>query len=192
MRVYATIVNSDYASDFQSQSSDLAAWTTEIVEAAFALRAQDGLLHNYLNESDTFTDAASTALLTSVAYRLAQFDLTNPTSSPISPTSDLVNQTRLTLYSRVDSQSGVLAPVTNPLDFGEQEPQGTPSPEGQAFMLLLESAWRDWTLMSDQPGRGGAVDGQGNTVSSATTLFNNRAGGLLGAVAAALVSLCLL
>lgn len=37
---------------------------------------------------------------------------------------------------------GWLAPVVDPLNFAVE---GAQSPEGQAFVLMLESAWRDWS-----------------------------------------------
>ena len=39
------------------------------------------------------------------------------------------------------TSDGWLAPVVNPRDFSVQ---GAQSPEGQAFVLMLQSAWRDW------------------------------------------------
>jgi hypothetical protein len=37
--------------------------------------------------------------------------------------------------------SGWVQPVVNPYSFGEE---GQHSPEGQAFVLQLHAAWRDW------------------------------------------------
>lgn len=43
--------------------------------------------------------------------------------------------------SHIDSD-GWLSPVVNPTDFSSQ---GEHSPEGEAFILLLQSAYRDWS-----------------------------------------------
>ena len=37
--------------------------------------------------------------------------------------------------------SGWLTPVVNPYDYTVQ---GAQSPEGQAFVLMMQAAWRDW------------------------------------------------
>lgn len=37
-------------------------------------------------------------------------------------------------------------------------------------MLLMESAWRDWKAMSDQPGKGGSANGNSDeTAANAAT-----------------------
>ncbi|KAK4047085.1 hypothetical protein OIV83_005648 [Microbotryomycetes sp. JL201] len=167
MRVIATIRNSDYASQFKSQADDLSDWTQEIVTAAFKTSlTRDNLMHNYLNESNTFGDATSTALLTSVAYRLAQFDVT----------SDLIDQAntlRNKIYNSVSGSTGVLSPVVDPLNFGQRLSSGGISPEGQAFVLLMESAYRDWSRMSNEAGDPGvAPPSSSNQPSGApTTVF---------------------
>lgn len=114
------------------------------------------LFHNYLNETRTFGDSASAALLTSVSYRLAQLELSTSTIQQ-------AESTRAAIYTHISASTGVLSPVVDPLSYGNQG--RTTSPEGQAFVLLMEAAWRDWKEMSDKPGNGGGVNLSNDTVS---------------------------
>ncbi|SGY79139.1 BQ5605_C008g05053 [Microbotryum silenes-dioicae] len=146
IRVWATIMNSNYASAFASQANDLASWTMQIVEAAFSLQSANLLFHNYLDDPNTFTDAASTALLTAVSFRLAQFKISESTLAK-------AQETRIALHSHISSTTGLLSPVVDPLSFGRI---GQQSPEGQAFVLMMEAAWADYTAMSTVPNPMGA------------------------------------
>ena len=67
--------------------------------------------------------------------------LTSSTSTKSAPSSaaTTLNAFANTPHFTVD---GWLAPVVNPLDIGVE---GAQSPEGQAFTLMLQSAWRDWS-----------------------------------------------
>lgn len=186
MRVLATILHSDYASEYTGQTTNLTNWIIEIVDASFALQASNHLFHNYLNETNTFTDAASAALLVSVSYRLAQLKLSTSTL-------DKAEATRPVIYRQVNSRTGVLSPVVDPLSYGNE---GSESPEGQAFVLLMESAWRDWRAMSDTPGGGGGVANATDETSAAGRLSQvGRGGGywstmaLLGLVAVGMLLL---
>ncbi|KAM0786979.1 hypothetical protein ACM66B_002397 [Microbotryomycetes sp. NB124-2] len=183
MRVIATIRNSDYASDFESQTSDLSAWTQEIVSSSFnSSLTRDNLMHNYLNETDTFGDATSTALLTSVAYRLAQFDVTNEFL-------DQANVLRNKIYNSISTQTGILSPVVDPLNFGQRLSSGGISPEGQAFVLLMESAYRDWSRMSDQAGEPGVAPASDGQTSSTVRKVVERRGTLVVLLACLMVTL---
>ncbi|KAH9176368.1 glycoside hydrolase family 105 protein [Lactarius sanguifluus] len=53
------------------------------------------------------------------------------------------------------TDDGWLAPVVNPLNFVAE---GAQSPEGQAFTLMLQSAWRDWSA-AGSPGANVAPPG---------------------------------
>jgi hypothetical protein len=163
MRVLVTILHSSNAPNFVSQTNDLASWIQEIVNASFALqqvrplsppvtllliqrRQPNMLFPNYFNQT-TFSDAASVALLASVSYRLASLSLSNTTIAA-------AERSRLALYPLVNPTTGVLLPVVNPLSYTLE---GTLSPEGQAFILLMEASWRDWV------GGGGVSTGGGST-----------------------------
>ncbi|KAM0751988.1 hypothetical protein T439DRAFT_198485 [Meredithblackwellia eburnea MCA 4105] len=140
LRVYATIQRSSYASQYSSQLDDLINWTSEIVTAAFALQQpKDYLFPNYFDSNvTTFSDAASSALISSVYYRLLFLGKNSSTL----PTLSKVEHTRLAVFNAVSQTTGVLSPVVDPLSYMKQGT--TTSPEGQAFVLILEASWRDW------------------------------------------------
>ena len=45
------------------------------------------------------------------------------------------------------TSDGWLTPVVDPYDFSDQ---GQTSPEGQAFILAMQAAWRDWAMERSQ------------------------------------------
>ncbi|GAA5872702.1 hypothetical protein JCM3774_005034 [Rhodotorula dairenensis] len=142
LRVLATMKNSQWSGDFADEIADLASWVEEILGAAFQKTKSVGLLPNYYDpaSSSYFSDAAGSALLAASAYRLAQ--LTGDTS--FVPQADTV---RAAVFAAVDSSTGWLAPVVNPLSFKARASQ---SPEGEAFVLLLQAAYRDYVASSVQ------------------------------------------
>lgn len=134
----------------------------------------NGLLHNYLNETSTFADAASTALVAASTYRLAQLTSRFDPLSSSAPSSSSLSSAEsayktLTSSSHLSS-SGVLAPVVDPYSYGDQmsnvkqDGSGKVSPEGEAFVLLMESARRDYLANGGKAsgsGSGGASNGAG-------------------------------
>ncbi|KAL7423979.1 hypothetical protein Q5752_001564 [Cryptotrichosporon argae] len=136
IRVLATLMRSDYADAMSDQRADLQNWAEGILGSAQSYITSSGLFHNYINDSSTFEDAASAALMSSVGLRLATLNLT-----------DAYVDMSLTLLSAVGAHvnsSGYLTQVVNPKSFGEQ---GTASPEGQAFVLLAYSAFNEWEAL---------------------------------------------
>jgi rhamnogalacturonyl hydrolase YesR len=135
-RVLAAISQSRFASSMSSQINDLVSWTNEIVSNA--LDQGTPLMHNYVNETDTFLDAGGSAMIAYSTYRLAA----------MSPTSDLGRQLAQAnaVYDAVQDklgQDGQLisgTQVVDPLGFVNPS-QG--SPEGMSFMVLLSAARRD-------------------------------------------------
>lgn len=87
---------------------------------------------------------------------------------------------------RISSSTGILSPVVDPLSYGSELSASESSPEAEAFVLLMESAWRDWKLMSDEPGNGGSANGDSDdsSTNAATTSWGVRGGanwlGVLG------------
>ncbi|KAJ7155952.1 Six-hairpin glycosidase-like protein [Mycena crocata] len=75
LRVLATMKNSPYAKDFNNQQKDLGNWVKEIHSAMFANIDSTNIFTNYadktINETGSFYDAASTALIASTVYRVA-------------------------------------------------------------------------------------------------------------------------
>ena len=94
------------------------------------------MLPDYLIGGPDFSDAASSAALASVAYRVTtlypeQFDHSY---------ADTAGKIRAAVLDGV-TDLGMLSPVVNPLTGCET---GLLSTEAQAFGLMMLSAWRDW------------------------------------------------
>ena len=114
----------------------------------------DGFFSNYFNRN-SFSDASSAALMAAVSYRLAQLNLGSSTLAA-------AQRTRLAIYSSLSPTTAILTPVVNPLSYSNE---GTYSPEGQAFMLLMEAAWRDWVLAGSK---------ESDTKASGVTVAKSR------------------
>ncbi|KAI0832503.1 Six-hairpin glycosidase [Trametes gibbosa] len=136
LRVLETIRHSNLASKMKNEQADLKSWINEVVSASWQHQHSNGTLFNYIDESDSFADSSSTALLASVTYRMAA--LTGDTSQ-LSAADKAYNL----IKSSVDS-GGWLRNTVDPLTFNTASAPSGHSPEGQAFVLLLQSAYRDY------------------------------------------------
>ncbi|KAI9507406.1 Six-hairpin glycosidase [Russula earlei] len=181
LRVLGTLKQSSFSGEFQCQIRDLGNWVDEIHGAMYPHLQSNGLFKNYadgsFNSSRNFDDASSSALLAATVYRLAlltgnkkyvmlaertraalfesnysaaaSYTTTTATSSP-SPSPSSSSSSASSAFSDTThfTSDGWLVPVVDPLDIGVQ---GAQSPEGQAFALMLDAAWRDW-LAAGSPG----------------------------------------
>ncbi|KAL1748225.1 glycoside hydrolase family 105 protein [Schizophyllum fasciatum] len=160
LRVLATIQHSQYADDLKHQQKDLEKWVLEIHAAMYDSHLYDnGLFANYADEtvdgSDNFYDASGTALLASTVYRLAL--LRNvwhylPSAETSRVALFATQSGNSSAYVHFDDD-GWLTPVVNPMSFGEE---GSKSAEGQAFVVMLHTAWREW-VDNGSIGANGAV-----------------------------------
>lgn len=169
IRVLGTIQRSPYANSLKSQQNDLANWADEIHQAMYSHINSNGLFYNYADDNTTFYDASSTALLASTVYRLSLLgnihtyiplaeqarkallasagtivSVTTTSTTPASstaPTALPATGTTMPGLLLHFTPEGWLTPVVNPYSYDEQ---GSNSPEGQAFILELQAAWRDW------------------------------------------------
>ena len=108
-----------------------------ISTAYINLQTSTGALHNVINDSTSFTDTSSTALIASVTFRLAVLKEDNSTYiSNANAAYDFVR-------SNIDS-NGWLRNTVDPLTFYSLSNSSVPSPEGQTFVLLMEAARRDF------------------------------------------------
>ncbi|GAA6035489.1 hypothetical protein JCM8097_000277 [Rhodosporidiobolus ruineniae] len=139
MRVAATIMGSEYKDELAGEAYQLQVWTNEILTAAFSHIKSDGLLPNYYDSASgsSFSDASGSALLAASAYRLATLNSTAISQDTL----DSAATIRAAVNGKVNTQTGWVAPVVNPLSFKDQS---STSPEGEAFVLLLQAAWRDY------------------------------------------------
>ena len=109
--------------------------------------------------SSNFYDASSTALLASTVYRISllwsyyhnlpiaeRCRQTLFSSAGATPESSAgLNASFSTAFANMNhfTPDGYLRPVADPDSYGIQ---GNVSAEGQAFIIELQSAWRDWVL----------------------------------------------
>lgn len=112
---------------------DLAAWAEEIVAATWAYQQPDGSLNNYLGRDGSFKDMSATALMAAVTYRLGLI-------TDISAYMSNADRAFALVKNSID-QDGWLFPVVDPYGFTNP---GSRSPEGQAFVLMLQAAYRDF------------------------------------------------
>ncbi|KAJ9120030.1 hypothetical protein QFC22_002927 [Naganishia vaughanmartiniae] len=141
LRVYATILKSKHKDEMGEELQNLALWVQEIVVASTVyidLNKETGLLHNYINDLATFEDTAGSTLLAATMYRLA---LLNITTAYI----PYANKIYRTIAKDHITGGGYLTGAVHPLHFNlSADQEGTQSPEGQAFMLMMHAAYKDY------------------------------------------------
>jgi len=140
-RVLATLRQSPFNKDTKSEQSGLVAAIKHIIDSAIALDTDSsGLLRNYLNDTTWFGEISGTAILTATTFRLAVL-------APDSFDGEYTNwaEKKLDLVDAgINVTTGIVAPAINPLDWHDQTPFLTGSPEGQSFVVLMHAAYRDW------------------------------------------------
>ncbi|KAL6712036.1 hypothetical protein ACN47E_003079 [Coniothyrium glycines] len=140
-RVLATIQKSKYAAQMKSEQDSLVHMTKEIIDGAIKFDTDDsGLLRNYLDDDSWFGEVAGTALLAAATFRIAVLALG---SFEVKHT-DWAQRKVEIVSNFVDANTGIAAPVVNSLSEGQRTPLNGINPEGQAFVVLLYAAWRDW------------------------------------------------
>ncbi|KAF8581962.1 Six-hairpin glycosidase [Ramaria rubella] len=161
LRVLATIKHSNFADQFQSEQTDLKNWAVEILNGMYSHSTKTHIFNNYADNSSTFSDSSSTALIAAATYRLALLTQTYHNL----PNAE-ASRKSLSDGSHLDS-NGWLTPVVNPEDWSMS---GSESPEGQAFVVEMQAAWQDW-VAAGSPGANSAR-------KVATTLFSVVAVGI--------------
>ncbi|KAI1796305.1 Six-hairpin glycosidase-like protein [Ganoderma leucocontextum] len=137
LRVLETIARSGHAWKFSDELADLTTWIDEILTHSWAFQHENGTLYNWIDQEDTtFTDSSSTALLGAVSFRLA----TITRNSLHIPSAHRA----LKVIKQSVNEDGWLLNTVDPFTFNTTSLPGQYSPEGQAFVLLLHSAWRDF------------------------------------------------
>ncbi|KAG8215875.1 Six-hairpin glycosidase-like protein [Butyriboletus roseoflavus] len=140
IRVLGTIQRSQFEDSLQQQQEDLANWIQEIHGAMYPHLDSSGLFHNYADNSSTFLDASSTALLVSTVYRLSLLWGVH-THLPLAESSRKSLSASNTSGLIHFNANGWLTPVVDPYSYPDQ---GQDSPEGEAFVIAMQAAWRDW------------------------------------------------
>lgn len=144
-RVLATLRNSEFRRQTESEQKLLVHMIQEIVDGAIALDTDaSGLLRNYLDEQTWSGEVAGTGLFAAVVFRMAVLEPQTFGSKYPGWACQ-----KLEIVGRcIDVESGIAAPVVNSLKEGQAAPLDGINPEGQAFIVLLYAAWRDWTSAS--------------------------------------------
>jgi hypothetical protein len=167
------------------------------------MQQPNGLFKNYAdglnnsNSSNNFDDASSSALLAATVYHLAlltgnktfisQAERTraalfasngtsapsSPSSSPPSSSSNSSSAPASSAFTRTPyfTTAGWLSPVVDPLNVGSE---GSQSPEGQAFVLMLDAAWRDWNAASNGARTSSATPGPSIPFRALVGFWNYR------------------
>ena len=138
VRVLHTLQKWPGSSAMTSEANQLKGWIKEILDGAMLSGFENGLLRNYLNDESWFGEISGTALLSAVAYRMAVND---PGMFPQKYIT-WADTNRKSLSTRQGSD-GVLVPAVNPLDWKDGNKYYSGSAEGQAFVVLLYTAFRD-------------------------------------------------
>ncbi|KAF9057455.1 Six-hairpin glycosidase-like protein [Panaeolus papilionaceus] len=132
LRVLSTLNHSSDARQFSGQQANLTSWIDEILETSWSYQGANGTLHNVIDDPQTFGDTASTALLAATTYRMAIFK----NSTTLIPNADRAFK----LINDSITSEGWLRNSVNPITFHSILPDAEHSPEGQAFVLLLQAA----------------------------------------------------
>ena len=140
-RVLATMQNSKYKSSTKTQQASLTSMIKGIVDGAIKFdNDNSGLLRNYLNDTTWFGEIAGTSLLAATALRMA---VLQPSVFGKKYTDWAVKKMDI-VDTKIDTQTGIVAPAVNPLNWHDRNPYTAGSPEGQSFVVLLHAAHRDW------------------------------------------------
>ncbi|KAK5992638.1 hypothetical protein PT974_06053 [Cladobotryum mycophilum] len=138
VRVLHTLQKWSGSSNMSDEAQKLKVWIKEILDGCLLSGRDNGLLRNYLNDNSWFGEISGTAVLSAVAYRMAVND---PAMFP-KKYIDWADQNRAAL-SRQQGADGVVVPAVNPYNWHDRNKYYNGSPEGQAFMVYLYTAYRD-------------------------------------------------
>jgi len=133
MRVLATIKGSSFSSQMQSQQNNLTQWVDEILTGVWQYQQSNGTLLNYVDQPNSFADSSSTALLAATSFRYSVFTSNSKHDAAAIRAMDLV-------FNSVN-EGGWLLNTVDPETVVSRSQDGTHSPEGQSFVLLLAAAW---------------------------------------------------
>ncbi|KIY63982.1 Six-hairpin glycosidase [Cylindrobasidium torrendii FP15055 ss-10] len=161
LRVLATIQHSPYSDALSNEMEDLVAWIKEIQGAMYDKLDDSYVFRNYVDKDDAFYDASSTALMAATVYRLSDV-WDDHTHIPLAQRSRNV-----LLNGKHIDDDGWLTPVVNPHSYGVE---GSKSAEGQAFVLMMESAHAVWHS-AGEPGNGAAFVEASKLLTISTVLI---------------------
>lgn len=109
---------------------------------------------NAIDDPTSFADSSGTALLAYVTYRMAVYS----NDMSLVPYADKAFKL---VQASVDAD-GWLRNTVDPETFDTPSAANSTSPEGQAFVLLLQAAYRDYVASSDSVGTSSPSNSTGN------------------------------
>lgn len=119
--------------------------------------SNSSLFANYASQPVTapgnFLDASSTALLASTVYRLALLRKVYTHLPMAEKCRQALSSSNSSTTLKHFTSDGFLTPVVDPDSYGME---GNQSAEGQAFVVEMQSAWRDWVAAGSK-----GADGNG-------------------------------
>ncbi|KAF9264290.1 hypothetical protein L218DRAFT_943757 [Marasmius fiardii PR-910] len=146
LRVWSTVAKSEFAGQFTQQQNNLIDWVKEVHEAVWPFLPDTNTFNNYVDIpagliNDSFPDAASGALLAASAYRLSVLTGEHKYVAQ----AENIRNTLFTPFQNGTylhfTEDGWLQPVVDPHWYSRA---GGKSAEGQAFVLMMYAAHRDW------------------------------------------------
>lgn len=140
-RVLATLKHWPTSSAWASEAQSLVRYAKEIIDGAIQVGpdTKSGLLRNYITQSNSFPEAAGTAMMAASIYRLA---VLAPETFATSHYLQWADARRAAVVKTVGSD-GRLSPVVNPYSYLQNTPFAEVSPEAQDFAVFLYVAYRD-------------------------------------------------
>lgn len=140
-RVSATLAAWPESSTKLSKEKDeLDTWVGEIIDGAIRTDTDTSkLLRNYLGDNDWSGETSGTSLLAATVYRMASI---KPEVFAQAQYLDWADEKRRAVFRHVDD-NGFTKPAANPYMSTSKEPVDV-SPEGESFLLLMGTAWRDY------------------------------------------------
>lgn len=141
-RVLATLRASKWDAETKGEQRALVALIKKVVDGVLRLDTdRSGLLRNYLDDSSWFGEVSGTALIAATVLRMAVLE---PQVFAEKRYTDWAVKKKEEIDRRINDKTGIVAPAVNPLGWHDRNEFLTGSPEGQAFVVLLYAAWRDW------------------------------------------------
>ena len=147
IRVLTIIQLSPYSSSMTTEKANLVRWTASLINAIWSHQQPAGYLWNYIdlnpaNSSATsFPESSGTTLIAASTFRLATYLHQHPMASPPYLNVAAAAKARTWSINQVNKTTGWLQSVVNPENWRQA---GSDSPEGQSFVIMLYSAYRDW------------------------------------------------
>jgi hypothetical protein len=136
------------------EKSELDLWIGEIIDGAIRTDTDtSNLLNNYLGGKDSTGETSATSLLAATVYRMASI---KPDVFAYKSYLEWAHEKRRAVFRHIDPD-GFARPAADPFTSALKEPVGF-SPEGESFVLLMGTAWRDCVCS------GTCLDGYGQEI----------------------------